>query len=365
MGMITSLLATTALTLMPLKDQVGQVFIGFIHGASLDQDNEAFIKKTRLGNFIYFGWANELSSMEQVRAFSKELNAIALKEFGQAPIIAVDQEGGRVQRLKQGFRPIPAARDVAQSDARELYLQAALELKSVGVTLNFAPVVDVDSNPKNPVIATRSFGNSPDRVIALAREALFGMHQANVGCTLKHFPGHGDTGSDSHTSLPVVNKTFAELEACELLPFRALAPEADAIMTAHIVAPKIDPLPASLSPFWIQQVLRKELGFKGLIISDSLVMRGIAPKQQSFEEAVQSVAAAAIRAFLAGSDLLIVGRLEWGDFKTTQVQDRALIEQVMAIFLDAVKSGAIPEERLRASVERVAKFKETHQNLAF
>lgn len=337
-----------------LEEKVGQIFLGFFHGEAINASTKDFLQRTHLGNVVYYQWANGLTSPEQVAALSDQLQQM----MPIRPFIAIDQEGGRVARLRSGFTHFESNLAMASfEDPSLVYLNAkqmAKELAGVGITMNLAPVVDVNSNPDNPVIGDRSYSHDPKVVSNMAKQFMTAHHELGIKTVLKHFPGHGDTDRNSHYELPTVLKSREELEQVELRPFRDLATQADAIMTAHIFVPSLDPHnPATFSPAILNGLLRQEWGFKGLIISDSLVMRAIAPAQTTFEEAVQSVAQAAIKAFNAGCDCLIVGALEWGDFPTTPEQNHELLERVMNEVVKAVREGRIAESRLNESLERI------------
>jgi beta-N-acetylhexosaminidase len=264
--------------------------------------------------------------------------------------------------LTNGFPRFPPNEEIGKTG--DLALAYTLgdtigkELASVGITMNFAPVVDVNTNPDNPVIGDRSFGSDAQLVAAMARQVVDGHHAHGIATVLKHFPGHGDTNVNSHLGLPTVNKEEAELQSVDLLPFHCLADQADAIMTAHILVPAIDPdHPATCSSRILKGLLRDTWCYEGVIISDSLVMRGVVPKQSDINEACEGVSRAAIDAFKAGCDCLILGSLEWADFTPTHEQDLQLIEYVIASFRQAVLSGEITTERLDASVTRILALK--------
>jgi beta-N-acetylhexosaminidase len=351
---------------LSLEEKVGQLFFGFIYGESLDESSKAFLQRTHLGNIVYYRWANGLTSPDQVRALSDQLaDAISVAP----PIIAVDQEGGRVCRLMHGFTAFNTNSDLgALCDASIVYKAGATiarELKECGINMNFAPVVDVNSNPSNPVIGNRSYHSDPAVVVAMARQFMSGHKQAGVLTALKHFPGHGDTNLNSHYSLPVISKSLEQLEQTELVPFRALAGQADMIMTAHIMVPALDPnAPATFSVPILTDLLRGQWGFQGLVISDSLVMRAAAPNQASFEEAVASVSRASINAFNAGCDCLILGALEWADFTATPEQNLLLIERVITSFTEAVRAGHIDLDRVESSSNHVMSIKRIPQSVS-
>jgi len=298
---------------------------------------------------------NVLYMEQDVAKLSKNEVAALSRKIGKK-IVAVDQEGGgRATRLKgEGFLKLPAAREIGENEAYLLAKTMGEQMREVGITFNLAPVVDLDSNPQNPVIGARSFGSDPDRVIAVAEKMLAGYRDAGVAVCLKHFPGHGDTTQDSHLHLSRIDKTVEELQKGELKPFRALAEKADAIMTAHILVPALDPdNPATCSEKILTGLLRREWRYEGVVVSDSLTMRAVAPDQQSFEKTVASVSEAAVRAFNAGCDLLILGRIEWADFTPTPEQEARFPSLIFQNFSRAVEEGRISQERLRASRLRI------------
>jgi beta-N-acetylhexosaminidase len=219
------------------------------------------------------------------------------------PLVAIDEEGGRVARLNPPALVLPPMRRLADTGDLALIERVATavgrELGCLGVTMNFAPVVDVDTNPDNPIIGDRAFSNDPARVVELAAAYLRGLRAGGVSSCLKHYPGHGDTLLDSHLALPTVAHDRARLEAVELVPFRRLAAEADSMMTAHVVYPALDPgCPATLSPIIATDLLRREIGFEGVLFSDDLEMQAI--------QGHGSFGDAAVAALLAGCDLLLV-----------------------------------------------------------
>ena len=350
---------------MTLEEKVGQLFFSFFYGEELDAQAEETIKETHLGNVMYYSWANGLKSPAQVRRLSSQVQETMSKYTRLPGLIAVDQEGGYIFRLGGQFTAFPGNMPLGaigdETLTRQVGLAMAQELKACGINVNFAPVVDINRNPSNPVIGVRSFGDNHRDVIQLARAFIRGMHEVGIFVTLKHFPGHGDTSVDSHFGLPVLYRTKEELYEKELSPFRELHGETDLIMSAHILLPQLDAQnPASLSSFFLKDLLRKEIGYRGVVISDSLVMQGIVPKQSSSEEAFQGVAEAAIRAFQAGSDCLILGRLEWATFPDalSPEMNRHLTQYVIHAFIEAVRNKRISEEQVDESVRRILLLKQ-------
>ena len=335
-----------------LEEKVGQLLMVHFHGDVANEEARVLIQETKVGGIIYYNWANGLSSPEQIRTLSEALQGLVI---GNTPLlIAADQEGGVVARSNQGFTKFPGNRALGEVGDFSLAEAAAFamgeELLAVGINMNLAPVVDVNSNPRNPVIGVRSFGDDPKRVAELGKSALKGYKRSHVVATLKHFPGHGDTEVDSHQELPILHKSKEELERVELLPFARLAPLADAIMTAHIVVPAFDGENCSTISEKTLSYLRETLGFKGVIVSDSLVMEGVLKKCRTVEEA-------AISALSAGCDLLILGgRLIVGEQAGYELTV-ADVKRIHKAIVDAVKSGRLSEARVNEAAGRIFDLK--------
>jgi beta-N-acetylhexosaminidase len=218
-------------------------------------------------------------------------------------LVCVDQEGGRVARFGPPVLRLPSMRRLAATGDPSLTRDTAVvlgrQLRAIGINLNFAPVLDVDTNPRNPVIGDRAFGRTPDVVIEHGLGFAEGLHSGGVLCCAKHFPGHGDTELDSHLALPRLRHERARLNDVELRPFRAAARRVPAMMTAHVVFEAMDPvMPATMSSSVIDQLLRREIGFEGAVFSDDLEMKAIT-ERYSIEEA-------GLLAIEAGCDLLLV-----------------------------------------------------------
>lgn len=339
---------------MSTRAKVGQLFVPRVYGTTADTSDPGAVKKNlaefgvrnavelvqtyAIGGLIYFG-----PNITTVRALAEFGNAVQQAAAASAvPVLtAIDQEQGLVVRvgppatMLPGSMALGATRSTVDADLAARITGS--ELRAMGVYQDYAPVADVNVNPSNPVIGVRSFGSSPGLVAQLVAAQVVGYQGAGVAATAKHFPGHGDTGVDSHTSLPVITHDRAQLEVIDLAPFRAaIAVGVDAIMTAHIVVPAVDPSgdPATLSAPIISGILRDELGFEGVVVTDSLRMQGVRTKYADGEVAV--------RAILAGADQLL---------------DPPDLPVAFNAVLDAIASGRIGQDRLDASVRRILSLK--------
>lgn len=243
-----------------------------VAGLTLAQDEKEKLNHPNTGAVILF--SRNYQNPEQV---TELINSIRAARNGDI-LIAVDQEGGRVQRFQQGFTRLPPASNYAQMPelAEPAGWLMAAELLAVGVDFSFAPVLDIDCGVSE-IIGNRSFSTDPALATRLSSSFRKGMNEAGMAATGKHFPGHGAVALDSHLTLPVDERDMDSIRAKDLLPFKQLIAEGlEGIMPAHVVYPRIDPNPAGFSPFWIQQILRKELNFNGTVFSDDLSMEGAA-----------------------------------------------------------------------------------------
>lgn len=242
-----------------------------IAGTWLTAEDRRLLRQPEVGGLILF--ARNIEHPQQVR----ELCA-AIRAERPDLLLAVDQEGGRVQRLRQGFVRLPSMQALAAApDALRLaghcgWLMAT-EVLAVGLDFSFAPVLDLDHG-RSTVIGSRAFGSDPARVSELATAFIAGMRAAGMAATGKHFPGHGWPEADSHVAIPRDERSLDEIRACDLKPFVALAPQLDGIMPAHVIYPQVDEQPAGFSRRWLQDILRGELGYQGVIFSDDLSMAG-------------------------------------------------------------------------------------------
>jgi len=279
------------------KRRAGQRLVIGFHGHTVGDDLRNLIRDVRPAGFVLF--ARNVAEPAQVRELNRELNSLC--DPHRPALICVDQEGGRVQRVKAPATVWPPMRVVgrARNLTADVSRALALELRAMGFNVNFAPVADVDSNPKNPVIGDRSFGNRAADVAAHV-VAFVKAHQAvGVAACAKHFPGHGDTHLDSHHDLPVVEREDPQLREVELVPFRAaVAAGVASVMSSHVVYPAWDEdWPATLSARVIPRLLRGEMGYDGVVFSDDLEMKAVHGRWPA-EKQVE-------RATLAGVDVLL------------------------------------------------------------
>ncbi|MGE6991966.1 beta-N-acetylhexosaminidase [Pseudomonas sp. NPDC047961] len=242
-----------------------------IAGTWLTAEDRQLLRQPEVGGLILF--ARNIENLTQVQELCRAIRAVR-----PDLLLAVDQEGGRVQRLRRDFVRLPAMREFAsRPNAQELAeicgWVMATEVLAVGLDFSFAPVLDLDYQ-RSAVVGSRAFEGDPQRASELAGAFIRGMHSAGMAATGKHFPGHGWAEADSHVAIPVDERGLDELRGQDLVPFRKLAAELDAVMPAHVIYPQIDDRPAGFSRRWLQDVLRDELGFRGLIFSDDLSMAG-------------------------------------------------------------------------------------------
>ncbi|UOQ83615.1 beta-N-acetylhexosaminidase [Gracilibacillus salinarum] len=329
---------------MSLHEKIGQMILAGVSGTTLDADTQNLITEQQIGGFIFY--ANNLETPKQTVQL---INQIKRKnESNRLPLfLSVDQEGGEIERLPGELIPFPTNQEIGESNNKQFSYQVGVllgqELNAFGFNLDFAPVMDVNSNPDNPIIGNRSFGDNPEVVSKLGVETMKGIQSQDIISVIKHFPGHGDTSVDSHLQLPTVNKEMAELEQLELVPFeRAIANGADVVMAAHILLPAIDPeYPSSMSRAVITDMLREKLAFDGVIMTDDMTMKAITDNYSIGEAAVQSVK--------AGNDMLLIAH---GYNNVVEA-----IEQVT----EAVQQGDISEERINESVKRVIQLKRKYE----
>lgn len=337
------------LALMPLDVKIGQMLVAGVQNTELGEDEREIIGELHAGNVILMG--RNVDAPDQVRRLTRDLQRLAVERNGVGLLIATDQEGGLVQRANSaaGFTPMPDAATVGLACCPALLRaygrMSGEELAAVGINWSMAPVLDVNDNPTNPVIGAlnRSFGTTPEAVDASTLPFIAGLHDVGVLATAKHFPGHGATTEDSHRALPFVDKSRADLDAVELAPFRAAVDQGiDAVMPAHVVYPTLDPagLPATVSAPIQTGLLRQELGFTGLIVTDDMGMAGITQLYPPDESGV--------RAVLAGADLLTCVRMNLAGACAPE-----MLRPLRDGLLRAVADGRISLDRIDASVRRI------------
>ncbi|MGJ7441155.1 glycoside hydrolase family 3 protein [Aquipuribacter sp. MA13-6] len=347
--------ARTTIRRMTLEQKIGQLMTGYAYGATpdtADARNVALygvatpaevVREFHLGGVIYFAWTDSVRDPRQIATLSNGLQQAARGSGAGVPLlISTDQEQGVVTRVGPPATPFPGSMALgagrSPDDARTAAAITGQELAAIGINQDFAPVADVNVNPLNPVIGVRSFSSDPDLVAEMVAAQVLGYQRdGGISACAKHFPGHGDTATDSHTALPTIDHTRAEWEEVDAPPFRAaIEAQVDSVMTAHILVPSLDASgdPATLSAPIMSGVLRGELGYRGVIITDSLEMAGV--RQQYGDAEV------AVRALEAGADVLLMP---------------AAPMAARQALLDAVASGRLTEDRLDESLERVLALK--------
>jgi beta-N-acetylhexosaminidase len=340
---------------MSLEEKVGQMFMTYAYGTAADQadprnqteygvdSHRQLIKRYHLGGIIYFAWSDNVQNPRQIAGLSNGVQRAATSSGAEIPaLVATDQEQGLVVRITEPATQFPgnmalgAARDPRL--AKEAAEVTGEELRAMGINQNFAPVADVNVNPENPVIGVRSFSSNPDLAASLTEAQVDGYQRENVASTSKHFPGHGDTNVDSHTGLPVIDHTREELDSIDLPPFAAAIDEGvESIMTAHIVVPALDDSgrPATLSQPILTDLLRRQMDFEGVVVTDALDMQGV--RDMFGDDRVP------VEAIKAGADLMLMP---------------PEFDLAYRSVLEAVRSGEISERRIDQSVYRLLRLKE-------
>ena len=313
-------------------------FIGF-DGLELPASIEKFIKGNSIGGVTLF--ANNYQNPAQV---AELINSIQALNKDLPLVIAVDHEGGKVQRFKKSFTKFPEARVIGDQDSPKLAFECAeimaKELRTVGVNVVFAPVADINTNPKNPVIGLRAFGDNEQRVSKIVSAYARGFITNKIQCVVKHFPGHGDTAQDSHFHLPKIKTPLEMILGRELKPFvKAFKSHVEMVMTAHIIVEAIDPkIPATLSKKILQEILRDQLRFRGLILSDDMEMKAMTEHFGEIDAPLQALA--------AGVNVLLYH---------TEPHETRVFEGLLSKLTSPEGSEALTG--LRDSVKRVEEFK--------
>ncbi|MFA5523639.1 MAG: beta-N-acetylhexosaminidase [Tissierellales bacterium] len=329
---------------MSIEEKIGQMIIVGIEGYTLDEKSRKLIEEEGVGGIIIFG--KNVESPSQLLSLVNSLKEANSKNKNPL-FVSVDEEGGRVSRMPKEVKKLSTNEEIGLLNNKELSYKIgailAEELNIFGFNMNFAPVLDINSNPNNPVIGDRAFGVEPYIVSDLGIQTMKGIQSGGIISVIKHFPGHGDTSVDSHIGLPAIEHDIERLNSFELVPFRkAIEDGADTVMVAHILMSGIDSeSPASLSKTIITGILRDQLEFDGVVISDDLTMGAIIENYDLGE--------AAIKAIDAGSDIVLVAH----GFENGIAVINAMKE--------AIISGRITEERLDESIYRILRQKQKYR----
>lgn len=332
---------------MSLREKIGQMVMIDIEGFTLTRDLVKHLNQGSFGNIIFF--EKNLKSTEQAKSLIRQLQDVTIVKTGVPLLTAVDQEGGPVNRLgiifsdpsmQHSARTVAKAYEFRPNKAmrilRALWFKIGRQMKAIGFNMNLAPVLDLTSEEKS-YIYDRSFGSDPKQVIDITKQFIKAMDAAGVISTGKHFPNLSKTLVDSHQTLPVLQRSLQELQAHEFLPFQSLRRQLNAVMVGHVLAPALDPkFPTSISPRAIE-VLRRKVGFRGVIISDDLKMKALTENYPFYE--------IVLRAIFADIDLLIVA---WS--RERQIEAVDIIER-------ATRTGALSQERIDRSVRRILALK--------
>ncbi|WP_346935188.1 glycoside hydrolase family 3 N-terminal domain-containing protein [Clostridium sp.] len=325
---------------MSLEEKVGQMFIVGFDGYEVDDNIINLIKNKKIGGIILF--SKNINTVNQTKKLIENLNELNSENKFKL-FMSLDEEGGIVSRIPKEMGQFESAWDVgATGDLNYAFEHGKAigeTIKSLGFNLDFAPVLDVNSNPNNPVIGIRAFSDDPEIVKKMGTEVYKGLRSKGILGVGKHFPGHGDTDVDSHVGVPVINKSLDELKNLELIPFKyAIDNGVDMIMVSHLYLPQLDKeYVASISKNIVTKILREELGFNGVIVTDDMIMEGIKGKYPTNESAVKAIE--------AGDDVIIVSA--------------GIYDQNNAIdgVIKAVRDGIISENRINESVYRILKLK--------
>ncbi|WML38177.1 beta-N-acetylhexosaminidase [Neobacillus sp. OS1-2] len=327
---------------MSLEDKIGQMILAGISGTTMDTNTKKLLSQYHVGGIIFY--KNNLETPAQTVQL---INQLKKGNSSNLPLfLGTDQEGGRVTRLPGGLVNFPPNTQIGKVNNPQFSYKVGTllgqEVNEFGLNLDFAPVLDINSNPNNPVIGDRSFGDNPEVVSELGIQTMKGIQSQNIISTVKHFPGHGDTSVDSHLELPIVNKSLEELKKLELIPFeRAIDHGADVVMVAHILLPQLDQTnPASMSKAVMTDLLRKQLGFTGVTITDDMTMGAITEHFDIGKAAVESVK--------AGSDIILVGH------------DYNNVVKIVSSLKTAVQNGEISVQRVNESIERIIQLKKKY-----
>jgi beta-N-acetylhexosaminidase len=330
-----------------VRRDIGQLLFGSLPGLTIPPEMRSLAREFQLGGVTLFD--RNIEGPEQVAELSHDIQSLGR----DLPVwVAIDQEGGRVARLRAPFTKWPAMATLGRSGdpalASRFAAALAAELKAVGISLDFAPVLDIHTNPANPVIGDRALAEDADLVATLGAAIIDGLQRNGIAACGKHFPGHGDTSVDSHVDLPVVEHPPDRIRRVEFVPFRAaIRAGAAFMMTAHVLVPSIDEeRPATLSRRIVQDLLRNELGYDGVVLSDDLEMRALAKTYSVSEAAVEAVA--------AGCDGVLICRPD-ADSRGNDIEAQVAALEAL---VHAVEDDRIPYNRLEDALTRQRRAKE-------
>lgn len=329
---------------MTLDEKIGQLLIVGLEDSTVDENTKTMIKDYKIGGFILFS-----RNIKDENSTLKLINDLKIQNSSnKIPLfISIDEEGGRVSRLPKVYKKLPEAKKIGDIDNEDIAYEFGQllgeRLNTLGINLNYGPVLDINSNPNNPVIGTRAFGDNAETVIRTGIKVIKGIESTGVIPVPKHFPGHGDTGIDSHVNLPIVDKTLDELEDLELLPFiKAIEEGTDMIMVAHILFPQLDDkFPSTMSYEILTNLLRERLGFNGVIISDDMTMGAIVENY--------SIEKGAIEFLKGGGDIALICHGSENPIKViNEIKDR-------------IHNGEITIEDIERKVYRILSLKEKYK----
>ncbi len=329
---------------MSLEEKIGQLMIVGFEGTNISEETRRFIEEFKVGGFILFSRniVDEKQTLELLNNL-KEANS-----NNDIPLfLSIDEEGGKVSRLPKTFVKLPEAMKVGNKNNKDISYKfgniLGESVKSLGFNIDFAPILDINSNPKNLVIGNRAFGTTVAQVLDNGLEVMTGIRDTGVIPAVKHFPGHGDTDVDSHINLPKVNKTIEGLKSFELIPFiEAIKRDVEIVMVAHILYPGIDEkYPSTMSPRIIQELLRDELGYNGVVVSDDMTMGAIV-ENYTLEDGVLSF-------IKSGGDIALI------------CHGKDNPEKAFEKIKETVEIGELKEEDIDKKVYRILKLKEKYK----
>lgn len=328
---------------MTLEEKAGQLLIVGFKGTFLNDRTKSYINDLKVGGLILFD--RNIESKGQIIGLVEEIKGSNAEE--DIPLfLCIDEEGGSISRLPKEYRRLPDPFQIGETNDVDIAFQFGQLLrnrvKGLGLNLNFAPVLDIHSNPDNPVIGKRAYGTNPERVSDIGLEVAKGIRNSSIIPAVKHFPGHGDTSTDSHLELPIIDKSLEELRNFELIPFEdAIENNIEMIMMAHILLPSLDKdYPATLSKKIVHDLLRDEMGYEGVIVSDDMTMGAIV-NNFTLEDAC-------IDFLKAGGDILLVCH---GEDNPRIVFDK---------IIDAVEIGELSMEEIDEKVYRILELKDRY-----